>query len=88
MGLELGWIGLGVGLWELGTKGLGTKASMFRGGPAKFRGGPAKFRVGLDIFGGGPASKQARKDRKVRGWVAQPAICMAQPAIWWWPTGF
>ena len=25
-GLELGWTGLGLGLWGLGTKGLGTRA--------------------------------------------------------------
>ena len=30
------------------------------------------------MFRGGPASQQTRKDRKVIGWGAQPAI--------WWPS--
>ena len=55
-----------------------------RGGPAKCRGGPAKCKSSPAKYKGGPA--------KCRGgpakfnsylWVAQPAICMAQPAIWW-----
>ena len=47
-------------------------------GPVMFRGGPAKCRSGPAMFWGGPACQQARKDRKVMGWVAQPAI--------WWPS--
>ena len=50
----------------------------FKGGPAKRRSGPAMFGDGPAMFGDGPASQQTRKDRKVMGWVAQPAI--------WWPS--
>ena len=70
-------------MFRVGPAMFGGVPTMFGGVPAMFRDGPAMFRGGPAMFGGGPASKPARKDRKVVGWVAQPAICMAQPAIWW-----
>ena len=65
-----------------------------RGGPARCRGDPAKSKCRSD-----PA-KCCGSPTKFKSylwvallaiwWLAQPAICMAQPAIWWvgWPIRF
>ena len=65
---------LGTTLW-IGTH-FGSYPAKCRGGPARCRSGPAKCWGGQAKCRGGPA-----KYKNYR-WVAQLAICMAQPSIW------